>query len=50
MHEITWSGIHGPVIGNVTGKTEGGYLIADVGNGKVVPVHPKSVIREEHGE
>lgn len=50
MHEITWSGIHGPVTGNVTGKTEGGYLIADVGNGKVVPVHPKSVIREEHGE
>lgn len=50
MHEITWNGIHGPVTGDVTGKTDGGYLVADVGDGKVVLVHPKSVIREEHGE
>lgn len=50
MHEITWSGIRGPETGIVTGKTEDGYLVADVGNGKVVLVHPESLIREGHGE
>lgn len=47
MHEITWNGIRGPVTGNVTGETEDGYLIADVGDGKAVLVHPKSVIKNE---
>lgn len=42
MHEITWNGIRGPETGIVTGKTEDGYLVADVGNGKVVLVHPES--------
>lgn len=50
MHEITWSGIRGPETGIVAGKTEDGYLVADVGNGKVVLVHPESLIREVHGE
>ena len=50
MYEITWNGIRGPVTGIVIGKTEDGYLVADVGNGKVVPVHPDSVIKEKHGD
>lgn len=50
MHEITWNGIRGPETGIVTGKTEDGYLIANVGDGKVVLVRPESLIREEYGE
>lgn len=50
MHEITWNGIRGPETGIVTGKTEDGYLVADVGDGKVVLVHPEYVVREGHGE
>lgn len=47
MHEITWNGIRGPVTGIVTGETVDGYLVADVGDGKAVLVHPKSVIKNE---
>ena len=31
-------------------RERNGYLVADVGNGKVVPVHPDSVIKEKHGD
>ena len=47
IHEITWNGIRGPVTGIVTGETVDGYLVADVGDGKAVLVHPKSVIKNE---
>lgn len=50
MHEITWNGIRGPETGIAVGKTEDGYLVADVGNGKVVLVHPEYVARGRYGE